>query len=55
MRSIAAVTSGRADYGLLHPVLDAIDNDPEMELMLIVTGRNRKGRPIARKMRDHVA
>jgi len=38
MKRIAAVTSTRADYGLLYWVLKAIDDDPEMELTLIATG-----------------
>ena len=38
MRRVAAITSSRADYGLLYWVLKAIDDDPEMELTLIATG-----------------
>lgn len=38
MRTVCAVTSGRADYGLLHWVLRDIDADPNMQLRLIVTG-----------------
>lgn len=38
MKRVAAITSSRADYGLLYWVLKAIDDDPEMELTLIATG-----------------
>jgi len=37
-RTIAVVTGARADYGLLVPLLQAIDNEPTMELHLWVTG-----------------
>ena len=38
MRKIAAVTGTRAEYGILRPVLKAIDAHPELELALVVTG-----------------
>ena len=36
--TIAVATSTRADYGLLRPLIRRIHNDPETELMLLVTG-----------------
>ncbi len=38
MRTIAAVTGARSDYGLLTPVLKAIVADPTLRLKLFVTG-----------------
>lgn len=38
MRKIAVVTGTRAEYGILFPVLKAIEDKPELELSLIVTG-----------------
>lgn len=38
MRKIAVVTGTRAEYGLLKPLLKAIDDDKELELQLLVTG-----------------
>ncbi len=38
MRTIAAVTGARSDYGLLVPVLRKISNDPDLRLKLFVTG-----------------
>lgn len=38
MRSIAAVTGARSDYGILLPLLRRIDSDPGLELQLIVSG-----------------
>lgn len=35
---IAVVTTGRADYGLLHPLLTLLAKDSRFELSLIVTG-----------------
>ena len=35
---VAIVTTSRADYGLLYWLLRAIDEDPEMDLLLYVTG-----------------
>ena len=35
---VAVVTTSRADYGLLFWLLRAIDEDPEMDLLLYVTG-----------------
>lgn len=37
-RRIAVVTGTRAEYGLLFPVMREIENDPDLELQLIVTG-----------------
>lgn len=38
MRKVAVVTGTRADYGIFYPVLKAIEEDGELELILIVTG-----------------
>ena len=38
MTRIAAVTSTRADYGLLSRLMTALNNDPDLEFKLIVTG-----------------
>ncbi len=38
MRKIAVVTGTRADYALLYWLLKEIQQDPEMELQLVVTG-----------------
>lgn len=38
MRKIAVVTGTRAEYGILRPVLKAIDADSNLNLSLIVTG-----------------
>ncbi len=38
MRKIAVVTGTRADYGLLYWLLKEIQQDPDMELQLVVTG-----------------
>ena len=38
MRKMAVVTGTRAEYGLLYPVLKAIESHPALELSLIVTG-----------------
>lgn len=38
MRKIAVVTGTRAEYGILYPVLRAIEKHPELELSLIVAG-----------------
>ena len=35
---IAVVTGTRAEFGLLHPVADAIERDPGLRLQLVVTG-----------------
>lgn len=37
-RRIGVVTTSRADYGIYRPVLTAIAADPELELVLLVTG-----------------
>ncbi|EPC04188.1 hypothetical protein L861_02425 [Litchfieldella anticariensis FP35 = DSM 16096] len=37
-RRLCVVTTTRADYGLLYWLLREIDDDPELELMLVVTG-----------------
>lgn len=39
-RSICAITSSRADFGLLKPLLLAISQDPTCELNLVATGRH---------------
>ncbi len=38
MRTIAAVTVGRSDYGIYLPILKRIQEDPELRLHLIVSG-----------------
>ena len=38
MRKIAVATGSRAEYGILYPVLKAIEAKPELELSLVVTG-----------------
>jgi UDP-hydrolysing UDP-N-acetyl-D-glucosamine 2-epimerase len=38
VRTIAAVTGARSDYGLLVPVLRGISTDPDLRLKLFVTG-----------------
>jgi len=38
MKTIAVVTTSRADYGMLLPVLREIKADPVLELQLIVSG-----------------
>ena len=38
MKKIAVVTATRAEYGILTPLIRAIENDAELELDLIVTG-----------------
>lgn len=38
MKRIAIVTATRAEYGILTPLIRAIDNDTDLELDLIVTG-----------------
>ncbi|MAF43246.1 MAG: UDP-N-acetylglucosamine 2-epimerase (hydrolyzing) [Parcubacteria group bacterium] len=38
MRKIAVVTGSRAEYGILLPVLRAIEKSPRLELQLIVSG-----------------
>ena len=38
MRTIAAVTGARSDYGCLIPVLKGIKAEPSLQLMLFVTG-----------------
>ncbi len=37
-RKIAIVTGSRADYGLLHPVMLAVQQHPQLHLQVIVTG-----------------
>ena len=37
MKKIAVVTGTRAEFGLLSPLLDAIQKEKEMQLQLIVT------------------
>lgn len=38
MRKIAIVTGTRAEYGILFPLIRAVDADPDLNLQLIVTG-----------------
>lgn len=38
MRTIAVVTTSRADYGIYQPLLAAIAHDPDLRLRLIVSG-----------------
>lgn len=38
MKKICVVTGTRAEYGLLKPLIDKINNDSELELQLIATG-----------------
>jgi UDP-hydrolysing UDP-N-acetyl-D-glucosamine 2-epimerase len=38
LRSIGLATTSRADYGIYRPLLDAIQNDPELRLRLLVSG-----------------
>lgn len=38
MKIIMVVTGTRADYGIYYPVLKAIEEDPDLELHLLVTG-----------------
>lgn len=38
MRTIGAVTTSRADYGIYRPLLDTIQSDPELRLRLLVSG-----------------
>ena len=38
MRKIAIVTGTRAEYGILYPVLKAVEAEPELRLSLVVTG-----------------
>lgn len=55
MRTIAVVTGTRADYGLLRGLLRAIDEDPQLELRLIVTGTHLSdafGRTVTEIERD---
>ncbi|MEO8679075.1 MAG: UDP-N-acetylglucosamine 2-epimerase [Vicinamibacterales bacterium] len=45
MRSIAAVSVSRADYGILRPVLRAIQSAPELQLHLVVAGTHLPDAP----------
>lgn len=38
MRTIGVVTTSRADYGAYRPLLEAISNDPALDLCLLVSG-----------------
>ena len=38
MRKVAVVTGTRAEYGILQPVLRAIEESPELKLLLVVSG-----------------
>ena len=58
MRNIAVVTTSRADYGHLLPLLRLIDNDPDLALRLIVSGTHlaeTHGRTITEIERDGFA
>ena len=37
-RKVAAITVARSDYGLLYPVIKRIEETPELQLQLLVTG-----------------
>ncbi|MEY4019326.1 MAG: hypothetical protein RLZZ590_626 [Actinomycetota bacterium] len=55
MRKIAIMTGTRADYGLLRPLIAAVEASPEAELQLIVTGTHLSaahGRTIDEIVRD---
>ncbi|MAE10832.1 MAG: UDP-N-acetylglucosamine 2-epimerase (hydrolyzing) [Dehalococcoidales bacterium] len=43
MKRVAVVTGTRADYGILSPVLRAIEAEQELELLLVVTGMHLSG------------
>lgn len=52
-RSIAVVTGSRADYGLLLPVIEAIDRSPGLRMHLVATGSHYHSRtPTIREIRD---
>ena len=38
MKKVCVVTGTRAEYGLLRPLIQKIDNDNDLELQLVVTG-----------------
>ena len=38
MRKVCIFTGGRAEYGLLRPLLQELKNDPDVELQLLVSG-----------------
>lgn len=38
IRNVAVITGTRAEYGLLHPVMKAIEAQPALRLQLVVTG-----------------
>lgn len=38
MKKVCVVTGTRAEYGLLRPLIQKIDNDSDLELQLVVTG-----------------
>ena len=55
MRKIAIMTGTRADYGLLRPLIAAVDASREAELQLIVTGTHlsaQHGKTIDEIVRD---
>ncbi len=37
-RNVAVITGTRAEYGLLHPVMKAIEKQSALRLQLVVTG-----------------
>lgn len=38
MKKVCVITGTRAEYGLLRPIIQKLDNDSDMELQLVVTG-----------------
>ena len=65
-RKICVLTGTRAEFGLLHPVIEAISDHPDLEVQLLVTGMHlveafglsvkdveRSGFPIAAKVPMH--
>lgn len=38
MKKVLVVTGTRADYGIYHPILSVIENEPTLDLNLLVTG-----------------
>lgn len=38
MKNVCVITGTRAEYGLLKPLIEKINNDTYMKLQLVVTG-----------------
>lgn len=38
MKKVMVITGTRADYGIYHPVMEAIRSDKELELLILATG-----------------